>query len=97
MSESDKSFITIFKRQLIIALIAYALITVSSFVGFYYNTQNSVDNLKANQGTTNARLDLYEFKLETLSKEKINKSDYIREIDEIKQMLRDINQKLDRR
>jgi len=42
MSEQEKSFLNVFKKQLIIGLTAYFLISIGALTGFYFNTNNSI-------------------------------------------------------
>jgi len=78
----------------------YAIIgiftVVGTSVGFYYNTKAAINDLTKEQ----VRLDDRQFQMEEkcieLNEKKIDKDDYIRELDEVKYLLRDMNQKIDK-
>ncbi len=108
MSDQEKNFINEFKKQIIRSLVIYAFAILAALIGMtlksHYGAvtiQKDHDTLKTQtEAETRViinRLDRYDSRLIELHDRKIEKSDYVREIDEMKQMLRDINRKLDRR
>lgn len=96
MSDQQMDFIKEFKKQLII----YAFIGISTIlgtaVGFYYNTQNAIAQVIVEQRKIDARQFALEKEMIKLNDRKIDKTDYIRELDEVKTLLWDLNRKIDK-
>jgi len=51
MSEGEKRFIDVLKKQLIVGIMGYLLISVGSLVAFYFNTNSAIDAIKKEQTT----------------------------------------------
>ena len=85
MSDSEKSFIEAFKKQVIAVAVMYAFILVGVGIGFYYTTNSSIAMAEKERAEMKLQID-----------KKINKDDYIREVTEMKELLRDMNHKIDR-
>ncbi len=106
MSESEKTFINEFRRQVIIIFVVTMATLASTGISFYYTTNNAIANISMAQ--TNLRdshiyletqvyskHSLVDDKLAKIQHAKIEKEDYVREIDELKQLIRDLNRKVD--
>jgi hypothetical protein len=96
MSDSEKSFIEHFRKQVINIAVAYGFVMLFSAVGFYYTTSTNLDNaakerLEIKSNSTEVEAQIYE-----LNRIKIDKKDVIREFDEIKGMLNNLDTKLER-
>jgi len=92
MSEEQTNFLELFKRQLIIYAVIGLLTVLSTSVGFYYNTRYALDGQRTELERMNKRQGAFEINLQ----HKIDKGDYIREMDEVKQILREMESKIDR-
>lgn len=80
MSEDQRNFIEVLKKQLIIGAIGYLFIVAGTVVGFYYKTNADISRIKEKQGK-------YERVLEKkASKEEVNniKNDLKGDIGDIK-------------
>lgn len=96
MSESEKSFIKEFKKQVIAVAVIYAFMLIITSIGFYYTTNNSISNAEKERIEIKADALMIKSQIEILNEKKINKDDYIREITEMKVMLRELGVKIDR-
>jgi hypothetical protein len=95
MSDQEKTFFNEFRKKFIQQVIYIFLVgmiaIVGTSVGFYYNTQNDISRLQEQHQSMRNRQMYYE----TTLQRKVEKDDYVREIDEVKALLRDINRKID--
>lgn len=96
MSDSERTFIIEFKKQVIAIAVLYAFALVIVAVGFYYTTNNSITNAEKERKELKQETLIIKMQVDILKDSKINKEDYIREITEMKDLLRDLNNKLDR-
>lgn len=96
MSENEQMFIKEFRKQIIGIFVAGVIMVIVTAIGFYYTTNNAINNLAQEQSTLKTKQDAMETMMFDLSRSKIDKSDYVREVDEMKQLLRDLNRKIDR-
>jgi hypothetical protein len=97
MSEEEKLFIRQFKKQLIVYAVIGIFTVAGTSVGFFYNTQFSIEKLTTEQLRLRERQSILESRYVEMGDRKIDKLDYIRELDEVKTLLRDMNQKIDKR
>ena len=97
MSDSEKDFIKAFKKQVIQIAAAYGFILLFSGIGFYYTTTMNLENAKSERLEMNIRSNNIETRMNELNRRKIDKDDVIREFDEIKTLLINVNNKIDRR
>lgn len=96
MSDSERTFIIEFKKQVIAIAVLYAFALVIVAVGFYYTTNNSITNAEKERIEIKADALMIKSQIEILNEKKINKDDYIREITEMKVMLHELGVKIDR-
>ncbi len=96
MSEHEREFIAEFKKQIIIFIVIGVVTVVGTSVGFYFNTNSAIDSLHSGQRALEKKQTKSESMYQELKDSKIDKADYIREVDEMKVMLRELNNKLDR-
>ena len=73
-------------------LILFAISVAGTSVGFYYNTKNNIQNIQNDQAHMRIRQDQTDRALLL----KVDKTDYVRELDEVKTILREIDRKIDR-
>lgn len=92
MSDSEKTFIRELKKQAFIILIAYAITMLATLIGFYYRTEAKLEFYDQRIEMQMIRTHNVEQKLELINERKIEKSDYIREADEIKQLLKEVRE-----
>lgn len=96
MSEPQMEFIKEFKKQLII----YAFVGISTIigtaVGFYYNTQSSITAITASQQQLDSKQKENEREIDRIRETKIDRAAYVREIDEVKMLLRSMDEKISR-
>ena len=96
MSTTEATFIKELKRQVIITLIGGLLTVVLTAVGFYFNTKHSLDKIYDRYEYIDNRQNLLYKRIEYVNERKVDKEDVIREFNEIKQLIRDTNIKIDR-
>ena len=100
MSEEEELYHSKFFKQLKQQVVIYAaigLLTVAgTAIGFYYNTQNTISTIITNQNTIMGTQEEFKRDLNDLREKKIDKADYIREVDEVKTMLRNLEDKIDK-
>lgn len=96
MSDKETTFIEEFRRQLIVYALIGIITVVGTAVGFYYNTQNAIAQVIVEQRKIDARQFALEKEMIKLNDRKIDKTDYIRELDEVKTLLWDLNKKIDK-
>ncbi len=89
MSEREKDFIKEFRKQVIGVFVGGVFIVLLTAVGFYFNTSYNIDSLSKGQSKLKSEV-------RELHYSKIDRQDYIREVDEMKTLLRDLNRKIDR-
>ena len=96
MSDNEKSFIEHFRKQVINIAVAYGFILLFSGIGFYFTTSISLENaaeerLEIKSNSTAVEAQIYE-----LNRIKIDKKDVVREFDEIKRLLINLDNKIER-
>ena len=94
MSESEKDFINEFKKQVIAIFLLGLLTTATTALAFYYNTQSSIEMLKKEQLMNMQRQKAVEISVQHLHESKIDKDAYIREVDEMKALIKEILHRL---
>lgn len=92
MSDNEKSFIQELKKQALYILIAYAFTMIATLIGFYFRTESKLEYYDQRIQMQTVRQENVEHKIELVNEKKIEKSDYIREADEIKQLLKEVRE-----
>jgi hypothetical protein len=96
MSANEREFIQALKRWIAIALLTFFTTVVIGAFTFYNVTGKEISEAQMRIQGIEARQRASEATQQRLDQEKINKADYIREVDEMKMLLRDLNHKIDK-
>ncbi len=96
MSEQQQKFIDEFRKQIIAVFIFNVAIIFITAIGFYFNTNHGIQMLADEQTRQHDRQVILTHKVESIDRVKMEKDDYIREIDEIKTLLRNLDAKIDK-
>lgn len=92
MSDTEKSFINELKKQAIIILLGYSIAIIATFVGFYFKTEARLEYFEQRHEMQMVRQHNVEQRIDLLNEKKIEKADYIREVDEMKQLLKEMRE-----
>jgi putative Mn2+ efflux pump MntP len=96
MSNNESEFIKALKRWIATALLTFFGTMVIGAFTFYNVTGKEITEAQVRMQGIEARQRVTEAMQVRLDHEKINKSDYIREVDEMKMLLRELNNKIDK-
>ena len=95
MSEYQLTFIQEFKKQAIITLTGFFFIGLFTAIGFYYTTTSKIEKITIDQIIMQEKQEKTDVYLYELNEKKINKIDYNRDVDELKQTLIRMENKID--
>ena len=96
MSTTEATFIKELKKQVIIALVGGLITVILTAVTFYFNTKHSLDKIYDRYEYIDSRQNILYQRIEYVNERKVDKDDVIREFNEIKQLIRDTNIKIDK-
>jgi hypothetical protein len=96
MSEDQLSFIAEFKKQAIITLTALFFVGLFTAIGFYYTTASNIEKITIEQIILKEKQEKTDLYLHELNEKKINKVDYNRDVDELRQTLIRMEDKIDK-
>jgi len=96
MGENESSFIESLKKQVIVFFVSSAFLIIGTAVGFYYNTSFGMQVLESKQAQLDIHNSEMQKKIYELDSKKIEKNDYIRETQELKEMIRDLSRKIEK-
>ena len=95
MQERENLFTEI-KKQFIAALFVQFFVVVFLLISFYFNTTNATSNNKEDITTLQYEVTVLKNNADILKADKIEKQDYIREMGELKEALKELTRKIDK-
>ena len=94
MSEQEKKFIEIFKRQIIVSFASLIFIVAGTLIGFYYNTINAITQASQDIETLKVYSKESESEIDELQRSKIDRAEYREDLSEIKDLIKEIRNDL---
>ena len=94
--QERENLLTEIKKQFIAALCVQFIVVVFLLISYYFNTTNATSNNKEDITTLQYEITVLKNNADILKADKIEKQDYIREMGELKEALKELTRKIDK-